>query len=167
MSLGSYKYHEGAIHGGACPFMNRHTFPSCTYKYCGLNHQSIQSIIHYILSFTFTLQHVITHCLSLSAQRKNTRRRSLEGKNSPTSLLQQEGHYRKTSPEFLAGDLDEIPAHRRSPCKVNKHDDSQRTFHERHGRFHHGRSGERHHSRQPVRRCSSLHGAGRRSPCAA
>ena len=32
MSLDSYKHHEGAIHEGVCPFMNRHPFPSCTYK---------------------------------------------------------------------------------------------------------------------------------------
>ena len=54
MSLGSYKHHEGAY-----PFMNKYPFPSCTYKYCGLNHQSMQSIIHYILSFTFTSQQLI------------------------------------------------------------------------------------------------------------
>jgi len=93
MSLGSYKHHEGAIHEGACPFMNRHPFPSCTYKYCGLNHQSIQSIIYYTLSFNFTLQHVITHASlyaehSPSSSQSQTQRHDvftpLDIDNSPT-----------------------------------------------------------------------------------
>ena len=75
MSLDSYKHHEGAILEGACPFMNRHPFPSCTYKYCGLNHHSIQSIIHYILSFTFTSQQLTPFVLwqeAMFRSRKST-----------------------------------------------------------------------------------------------
>ena len=110
----------------------------------------------------FHSQHVITHLVLPLSDDKTSR--------SLTTALaddKEEGHCRETSPEFLAGDLAGIPAQRRSPCKVNQHDDSQSTFHEHHSRLHYGRSGERHHSRQLVWRCSSLHGAGRRSPCPA
>ena len=57
-SLGSYKSHQEAIHEGACPFMNRHSFP--------LVHINIvvQTINQYNNSFpqsflSFTLQHFL------------------------------------------------------------------------------------------------------------
>ena len=130
MSLGSYKHHEEAIHEGVCPFMNRHPFPSYTYKYCGLNHQSIQSIIYYTLSFTFTLQHVITHASlyaehSPSSSQSQTQRHDvftpLDIDNSPTLHRQKatstelgvslgnEATARESSPAFPA----RIPARRR------------------------------------------------------